>query len=160
MWNTAARPNEALALTPTSLLFKQAMPAIKLPTLKQRTRGRGQPKVSELPVRDVPVWDATYRERMISLVTTLKIRVEEPLWPVSPDTISRWLKRAIDAAERDGVMFSITPIIPKSFRHSFAMHILLNRIHPKVLQTLMGHKSFKSTEVYTKLFLFDVAGQH
>lgn len=47
----------------------------------------------------------------------------------------------------------------KSFRHSFAMHILFNRIHPKVLQTLMGHKSFKSTEVYTKLFLFYVAGQ-
>ena len=160
MWNTGARPNEALALTPASLLFKQAMPAIKLPTLKQRTRGRGRPKESELPVRDVPVWDATYRERMTSLVATLKIRVDEPLWPVSPDTISRWLKRAIDAAKRDGVTFSITPIIPKSFRHSFAMHILFNRIHPKVLQTLMGHKSFKSTEVYTKLFLFDVAGQH
>ncbi|EAT8819549.1 site-specific integrase, partial [Salmonella enterica] len=51
-------------------------------------------------------------------------------------------------------------LTPKTFRHSFAMHILFNRIHPKVLQALMGHQSFKSTEVYTQLFLFDVAGQH
>ena len=160
MWNTGARPNEALALTPAALLFKQAMPAIKLLTLKQRNRGAGRPGKNDLPVRDVPVWDSAYRERMTALVATLKIKVNEPLWPVSPDTISRWLKRAIDAAECDGVTFSIEPIIPKSFRHSFAMHILFNRIHPKVLQGLMGHKSFKSTEVYTKLFLFDIAGQH
>lgn len=160
MWNTGARPNEALALTPSSLLFKQAMPAIKLLTLKQRSRGAGRPGKNDLPVRNVPVWDASYRERMTALVATLKIKVNEPLWPVSPDTISRWLKRAIDAAKSDGVTFSITPIIPKTFRHSFAMHILFNRIHPKVLQGLMGHKSFKSTEVYTKLFLFDIAGQY
>ncbi|MBB6117817.1 site-specific recombinase XerD [Rahnella inusitata] len=160
MWNTGARPNEALAMTPHSLLFKQAMPAIRLPTLKQRTRGPGSPKKSDLPVRDVPVWDASYRERMVSLVATLKIKVNDPLWPVSPDTIARWLTKAVDAAQCDGVTFSISPIIPKTFRHSFAMHILFNRIHPKVLQSLMGHKSFRSTEVYTKLFLFDVAGQH
>ncbi|HGY4076556.1 TPA: tyrosine-type recombinase/integrase, partial [Citrobacter freundii] len=79
---------------------------------------------------------------------------------VSADTVARWLNRALENAARDGVTFSVSPIVPKTFRHSFAMHILFNRIHPKVLQALMGHKSFKSTEVYTRLFLFDVAGQH
>ncbi|WFW62694.1 hypothetical protein NFJ76_22410 (plasmid) [Citrobacter freundii] len=30
-------------------------------------------------------------------------------------------------------------------------------VHPKVLQVLMGHKKFESTEVYTKIFALDVA---
>ncbi|KGA36259.1 hypothetical protein KU74_07275 [Pectobacterium brasiliense] len=30
----------------------------------------------------------------------------------------------------------------------------------KVLQSLMGHKSISSTEVYTKVFVLDVAARH
>lgn len=30
----------------------------------------------------------------------------------------------------------------------------------KVLQSLMGHKSISSTEVYTKVFALDVAARH
>ncbi|MFG5974196.1 site-specific integrase, partial [Salmonella enterica subsp. enterica serovar Pomona] len=30
----------------------------------------------------------------------------------------------------------------------------------KVLQSLMGHKSVSSTEVYTKVFALDVAARH
>ncbi|ECC3269499.1 phage integrase family protein [Salmonella enterica subsp. enterica] len=172
LWNTGARPNEALALTPQDFAFDAAMPFVTLKTLKQRSRGRGRPEKDALPVRSVALWDATYRARMQSLIATFGIRKGDLLWPgrsatasmqpvsVSPDTVSRWLERALEAANRDGVTFSVSPIVPKTFRHSFAMHILFNRIHPKVLQALMGHKSFKSTEVYTRLFLFDVAGQH
>ncbi|MDM2765743.1 tyrosine-type recombinase/integrase [Citrobacter sp. Cpo150] len=178
LWNTGARPNEALALKPQDFEFRGPMPHVSLRTLKQRHRGRGRPSKEDLPVRKVALWDADYRARMQSLIATFGIRKGDLLWPgripprtddthegipqksVSPDTVSRWLSRAIDDAKRDSVTFSVNPIVPKTFRSSFAMHILFNRIHPKVLQTLMGHKSFKSTEVYTKLFLFDVAGQH
>jgi integrase len=172
LWNTGARPNEALALTPHDFAFDAAMPYVTLKTLKQRSRGRGRPQKDDPPVRAVALWDADYRARMQSLIATFGIRKTDLLWPgrtqgannqpvsVSPDTVSRWLNRALLAAERDGVTFSVSPVVPKTFRHSFAMHILFNRLHPKVLQALMGHKSFKSTEVYTRLFLFDVAGQH
>lgn len=39
------------------------------------------------------------------------------------------------------------------------MHLLYGGVPLKVLQGLMGHKSAKSTEVYTKIFALDVAAQ-
>ncbi|HFV4813684.1 TPA: tyrosine-type recombinase/integrase [Escherichia coli] len=48
----------------------------------------------------------------------------------------------------------------KTFRHSYAMHMLYAGIPLKVLQSLMGHKSISSTEVYTKVFALDVAARH
>lgn len=171
LWNTGARPNEALALTPADFDFRAVQPYVTLRTLKQRNRGPGRPAKNDLPIRNVALWDADYRARMQTLITTFGITKNQLLWPgrshndgsiksLSADTVSRWLNKAIELAQRDGVTFSVDPLTPKTFRHSFAMHILFNRIHPKVLQSLMGHKSFKSTEVYTQLFLFDIAGQH
>ncbi len=55
--------------------------------------------------------------------------------------------------------FSV-PVTPHTFRHSYAMHMLYNGIPLKVLQSLMGHKSISSTEVYTKVFALDVAARH
>lgn len=40
------------------------------------------------------------------------------------------------------------------------MHMLYAGIPLKVLQSLMGHKSISSTEVYTKVFALDVAARH
>ncbi|ENB2276815.1 tyrosine-type recombinase/integrase, partial [Escherichia coli] len=59
----------------------------------------------------------------------------------------------------DGVTFSV-PVTPHTFRHSYAMHMLYAGIPLKVLQSLMGHKSISSTEVYTKVFALDVAARH
>ncbi|MFN0713852.1 tyrosine-type recombinase/integrase, partial [Escherichia coli] len=42
----------------------------------------------------------------------------------------------------------------------YAMHMLYAGIPLKVLQSLMGHKSISSTEVYTKVFALDVAARH
>lgn len=40
------------------------------------------------------------------------------------------------------------------------MDMLYASIPLKALQSLMGHKSMKSTEVYTEVFALDVAAQH
>lgn len=40
------------------------------------------------------------------------------------------------------------------------MHMLYAGSPLKVLQSLMGHKSISSTEVYTKVFSLDVASRH
>lgn len=37
------------------------------------------------------------------------------------------------------------------------MQLLYGHVHPKVLQGLLGHEKFTSTEVYTRLFALDVA---
>ncbi|MFP8423610.1 tyrosine-type recombinase/integrase [Klebsiella michiganensis] len=56
--------------------------------------------------------------------------------------------------------FVPVPVTPHTFRHSYAMHMLYAGIPLKVLQSLMGHKSVSSTEVYTKVFALDVAARH
>lgn len=39
------------------------------------------------------------------------------------------------------------------------MHLFLNRVPPKVVQTYMGHKRYESTEQYLKVFALDMAPQ-
>jgi integrase len=73
--------------------------------------------------------------------------------------VRNWLTAAVDDAGRHGVRFSIE-ISPHTFRHSFAMHLLYGHVHPKILQGLMGHEKYESTEVYLKVFALDVAASH
>lgn len=48
LWNTGARINEALALTPADFVLDDGgQPYVMLKTLKQRTRGRGRPRKDE-----------------------------------------------------------------------------------------------------------------
>lgn len=39
------------------------------------------------------------------------------------------------------------------------MHLFLNHVPPKVVQTYMGHERYESTEQYLKVFALDVAPQ-
>lgn len=52
----------------------------------------------------------------------------------------------MDTEKRDNVKLSF-PASPHTYGH----------MHPKVLQGLMGHEKFETTEVYTKIFALDVA---
>ncbi|HFV6317412.1 TPA: tyrosine-type recombinase/integrase, partial [Escherichia coli] len=114
--------------------------------------------------------DAWYVSQLQTMVATLKIPLERRnkrtgrtekahLWEITDRTVRTWINEAVDAAAADGVTFSV-PISPHTFRHSYAMHMLYAGIPLKVLQSLMGHKSLSSTEVYTKVFALDVAARH
>ncbi|ETC67419.1 resolvase [Salmonella enterica subsp. enterica serovar Enteritidis str. 3402] len=104
------------------------------------------------------------------MVATLKVPLERRnkrtgrmekahIWEITDRTVRTWLSEAVDSAAVDGVTFSV-PVTPHTFRHSYAMHMLYAGIPLKVLQSLMGHKSISSTEVYTKVFALDVAARH
>lgn len=161
LWNTGARPNEGLALTRQDFDLNDIQPFTTLRTLKQRNRGRGRPGKDEAVKRTIPLFDPAYAKLMRQLFATFPAAKSAPIWPESHDTVGRWLKRAIDRAARDGVEFSIQSINPKTFRHSFAVHLLYNRVHARELQELMGHQCAESTQVYTRIFTLDVAaGNH
>lgn len=104
------------------------------------------------------------------MVATLKIPMERRnkrtgrtekarIWEITDRMARTWINEAVDAAADDGVTFSV-PVTPHTLRHSYAMHMLYAGIPLKVLQSLMGHKSVSSTEVYTKVFGLDVAARH
>lgn len=104
------------------------------------------------------------------MVATLKIPLERRnkrtgrmenarIWELTDRSVRTRLSEAVEAAATDGVTFTL-PITPHTFRHSYAMHMLYAGMPKKVLQSLMGHKSISSTEVYTKFFAIDVAGRH
>ena len=143
LWNTGARINEALALTRGDFSLTPPYPFVQLATLKQRTekaaRTAGRMPAGQQTHRLVPLSDTWYVSQLQTMVT--------------------WIGEAVAAAAADGVTFSV-PVTPHTFRHSYAMHMLYAGIPLKVLQSLMGHKSISSTEVYTKVFALDVAARH
>lgn len=166
LWNTGARLNEALALRRRDFHLNEDIPHVVLRTAKQRRSGGGRPRKGTSPNRVIPLSDPAYVDEMRRLFASTKESFEEdvitgerramPVWTVSDRTVRNWLSRAVDAAGRDGVRFSIS-VMPHAFRHSFAMHLLYGHVHPKILQGLMGHEKFESTEVYTRIFALDVA---
>lgn len=174
LWNTGARINEALALTRGDFSLAPPYPFVQLATLKQRaekaarTAGR-HPAGSDVH-RLVPLSDSQYVNQLEVMVATLKIplerrnkrtgRIEKArIWEITDRTVRTWINEAVESAAADGVTFSV-PVTPHTFRHSYAMHMLYAGIPLKVLQSLMGHKSVSSTEVYTKVFALDVAARH
>ncbi|EBN0798993.1 site-specific integrase [Escherichia coli] len=174
LWNTGARINEALALTRGDFSLAPPYPFVQLATLKQRTekaaRTAGRMPAGQQTHRLVPLSDSWYVSQLQTMVATLKIPMERRnkrtgrtekarIWEVTDRTVRTWIGEAVAAAAADGVTFSV-PVMPHTFRHSYAMHMLYAGIPLKVLQSLMGHKSISSTEVYTKVFALDVAARH
>ncbi|MEJ0230713.1 site-specific integrase (plasmid) [Klebsiella michiganensis] len=174
LWNTGARINEALALTRSDFSLAPPLPFVQLATLKQRAekaaRTAGRAPAGSQAHRLVPLSDYQYVSQLQMMVATLKIPLERRnkrtgrtekarIWEITDRTVRTWLNEAVDAAAADGVRFSV-PVTPHTFRHSYAMHMLYAGIPLKVLQSLMGHKSISSTEVYTKVFALDVAARH
>lgn len=179
LWNTGARLNEALALRPVDFVLepsrKHPQPVVAIRTLKQRhqeaNRKPGRPpkitepsphpdpryrKPPEPNIRIVPLLDATYVQRMREYLATWKKRVKhQSIWEISSrQTPLNWLNEAVMYAMRDGVTFTI-PITPHTFRHSYAMHLAMSRVPDKVLQSLLGHRYARSTEIYTRVFALD-----
>lgn len=174
LWNTGARINEALALSGADFSLVPPYPFVQLATLKQRAekaaRTAGRAPAGGQPNRIVPLSDHLYISQLEMMVATLKIPLERRnkrtgrtekarIWAITDRTVRTWINEAVEAAEADGVTFSV-PVTPHTFRHSYAMHMLYAGIPLKVLQSLMGHKSISSTEVYTMVFALDVAARH
>lgn len=172
LWNTGARINEALALTRGDFSLAPPYPFVQLATLKQRTekaaRTAGRAPAGSQAHRLVPLSDTQYVSQLQMMVATIPLerrnkrtgRTEKArIWEITDRTVRTWLGEAVETAAADGVTFSV-PVTPHTFRHSYAMHMLYAGIPLKVLQSLMGHKSVSSTEVYTKVFALDVAARH
>ncbi|WP_352230978.1 MULTISPECIES: tyrosine-type recombinase/integrase [unclassified Pantoea] len=189
LWNTGGRLNEILPLTKEDFVLDDPLtgvplssPFVVLRTLKQRkleeaarnrSRRRGRPtkeeqlavreteaEIRDNPPRAVPLTDPGFVQRLGEWFATAGLAAGARLWDIkSEDTARSWISQAVAAAASDGVTLSIRPVTSKTFRNSFAMHLVQHQVPQKVIQTLMGHKDAKSTEWYTRVFALDVTRQ-
>lgn len=159
LWNTGARITEALMVTPEDLQLDGPRPFVRLRTLKQRSRGRGRPAKDEKVARVVPLLDSGFVRDLHRYLATFRPGRRTALFAVTRKTAWSWLQQALDRADAAGIAFAVTPVSPRTLRHSFAMHLFLNHVPPKVVQTYMGHERYESTEQYLKIFALDVAPQ-
>ena len=157
LWNTGARINEALAVTPSDIVLDAKRPYVILYTLKQRQQPKpGRPRKDEPVKRAVPLLDEAFTFRLRDHLATFTRHRTKPVWEITDDTARNWLSHTLAECKQRGVIFTIPAISPKTFRHSFAMHLAMNGALPVTLQAYMGHKDFKSTQHYLRVFTLDV----
>jgi integrase/recombinase XerD len=65
--------------------------------------------------------------------------------PISTDTIQRIVR---ESTKQAGITKEITP---HSFRHSYATHLLESGTNIRYIQTLLGHTSLNTTQIYTNV---------
>jgi len=165
LFNCGGRINEVLALTPSDILHVQDRYLVQLRTLKQQRRSSGRAKKGD--IRLVPLFDKQFANELNRYIVTHCTNQRLPIFQskrnkkrtaINSETARLWLKEIEQVAVENG-LFLGTALTPHVLRHSFAVHLLLNHMHIKRVQALLGHARLSSTEVYTKLLSIDM-GEH
>lgn len=81
-----------------------------------------------------------------------QFKKDEKLFPYVRQTVTRRIHKLVERA--GGAPFNITA---HTFRHSFAIHLLLHGRPLKIVSQLLGHRSIESTEIYTNVLTVDGA---
>ncbi len=152
MWTTGARISEVLALTPASFIEDGYGYGVILTTLKQRP---GRPKKTALArsvKRYVPIADLRLQDRIQSYLYAGGFKKTERIFPMARQTVNRHIKTLVERV--GGADFRISC---HTFRHSFAVHLLLHGRPLKVVSQLLGHRSIDSMEIYTNVLTVDAA---
>ncbi len=151
MWATGARVSEALAITPSHFVENEYGFGVLLSTLKRR----GRPKKIALQrslKRYIPIVDGMLQDRVQSYLYVNKFRQNQRIFPMTSRTVHRHINRLVEGA--GGSPFRISS---HTFRHSFAIHLVLHGRPLKYISQLLGHSSIESTEIYTNVLTVDGA---
>ena len=150
MWTTGARISEVLALTPASFIDDGYDFGVILKTLKQRPGRPSKATLQRSPKRYVPIVDFALQDRIQSYLYAGRFRKTERIFPMARQTVNRHINKLVERV--GGAPFAISA---HTFRHSFAIHLLLHGRPLKCVSQLLGHKSIDSTEIYTNVLTID-----
>ncbi|WP_292046247.1 tyrosine-type recombinase/integrase [Marinobacter sp.] len=146
IWTTGARISEMLALTSAFFLDDGYDFGVILRTLKQ---GAGRPSKRSLqrwPKRQIPIVDPLLEDRVLTYLWSGHFRQHERLSPITRQTVDRPIHRLV--AHVGGAPFAISS---HTFRHSFAINLLLYGRPLKYVSQLLGRRSIerrRSTPTY------------
>jgi len=150
MWTTGARVSEVLALKPGSFVAKGYDFGVILKTLKQRPGRPSKASLQRSPKRYVPIVDLLLQDRIQSYLYAGRFRADDRIFPMARQTVNRHIHALVERV--GGAPF---PISAHTFRHSFAIHLLLHGRPLKYVSRLLGHRSIESTEIYTSVLTID-----
>ncbi len=150
MWTTGARISEVLALTPASFIDDGYDFGVILKTLKQRPRRPSKAALQRSPKRYLPIVDMLLQDRIQSYLYAGRFRKGERIFPMARQTVNRHISALVERV--GGAPFRISS---HTFRHSFAIHLLLHGRPLKYVSQLLGHRSIDSTEIYTNVLTID-----
>jgi len=150
MWSTGGRISEILAVTPASFCREGKDFGV---VFKPTKDGPGRPSNQALlrrPRRYVPIIDEVLIDRIESYLRAGTFRPNERIFPVVRQTVNRHISKLIE--DVGGAPFHISA---HTFRHSFAIHLLLHGRPLSYVAQVLGHKSVDSSEIYTKVLTID-----
>lgn len=114
----------------------------------------GRPSKAALrrsPKRYVPIVDRLLQGRIQSCMYARHFKKGGRIFPMARQTVNRHIDALVDKVS-GGTPFRISS---HTFRHSFAIHLLLHGGPLKYVSLLLGHKSMVSTEIYTHVQTID-----
>lgn len=89
---------------------------------------------------------------ILKLMYGCGLRVKERRHHIHKTTVLKAIRKARSEL---GLSKTITPHV---FRHSFATHLLEDGVNIRTVQTLLGHKDVKTTEIYTHVMDKSISG--
>ncbi len=166
MYMTGCRVSEMLLLTPRHFVFSEnGANYVNIPTLKKRNDSKKITKkrrrkfsdtdlLGTLPLRQVPISDPLFIERVKSYIVTEQLSPSRRFFSCVRRTVNRWIEETVERyIDRNGP-FQVH-ISPHTFRHSFAVNAVLHFTPARILQSWLGHSSISSTEVYMNVLFSD-----
>lgn len=150
MWTTGARISEVLALTTANFIDDGYDFGVILKTLKQHPGRPSKAALQRSVKRYVPISDAKLEDRVLSYLYAGRFKQKQRIFPMARQTVNRHIHALVERV--GGAPFAISC---HTFRHSFAIHLLLHGRPLKYVGQLLGHRSIDSTEIYTNVLTID-----
>lgn len=158
LWQTGARISEVVGNKEARGLLARDVDmvakTITFQTLKQKQKkskpGPAGKKHSPYTERRVPVQDGL-RADLAVYISTYALKPDDRLFPITGTRARDIVK---DVCIEAGM--SAQESHPHAFRHSFAVHCVLNRVPLPTVQKWLGHKSIMNTQIYVEMLAGDV----
>lgn len=138
-WRAGLRVSEAIALEWRDFRMGDDNPVVRV------RRGKGYKP------RDVPLHHELAVAIRMARDFDPSARQGGRIFDVSRSTASRWVQRAVARAVELGVFVPGRKISTHTLRHSFARHLVANRIPGNVVQLWLGHSRLSTTMRYMEI---------